>query len=148
MNVVNVDYALRHGWRVLEQSRSSCRGAIIYQSTVKPIVCTINPRPTDFSRFNELAEVYINEYPSTSFSLRYFGQHLSTFLKKYSVYRQQLYLSEIAEFEWQLIDVFDLADTPIANLDDIAKIEAEDWPGLTIELHASVSAKSNLKNTI
>jgi hypothetical protein len=32
--VVNVDYA----------------GAIIYQNTVKPISCTINPRSTDFSR--------------------------------------------------------------------------------------------------
>ncbi len=34
MDVVNVDYA----------------GAIMYQSTVKPISCTINPRSTDFSR--------------------------------------------------------------------------------------------------
>lgn len=88
--------------------------------------------------FKDLALEYIDEYPSSSFSLPHFGQHLSTFLKQEPAYKKQPYLAELAEFEWQLVDVFNQADSPIASITDMARFNLEEWPLLTIKLHASV----------
>jgi hypothetical protein len=68
-------------------------------------------------RFSELSMEYLTEYPSTSFTLRHFGQHLGKFLKHNAVYKKQPYLAEMADFEWQLTDVFDLANIQLATID-------------------------------
>ncbi len=87
--------------------------------------------------FMILASEFILEYPSASFSLRTFGQRLACFLGTDPNYRQQPYLAELADFEWQLTDVFDLADTPVAGIEDMNSIPPEAWPSLTLKLHAS-----------
>lgn len=89
-------------------------------------------------QFNELSVEYLSEYPSTSFTLRHFGQHLSQFLKQDTIYKKQPYLAEMAGFEWQLTDVFDIADSQLATIDDMSKVKAEHWPHLTVNFHASV----------
>ncbi|MCK5478138.1 MAG: putative DNA-binding domain-containing protein [Methylococcales bacterium] len=88
--------------------------------------------------FDKLAVKYMTELPSSSFTLRNFGQHLSTFLKKETVYQHYPYLAEMADFEWQLTDVFDLSNSKLATVSDMNRFKAEDWPHLTIKYHASV----------
>ncbi len=88
--------------------------------------------------FDSMALKYIDKHPSASYSLRCFGQHLSSFLTIEPVLQKQPYLSELAGFEWQLADVFDLADSPVASVADMSLFAAEDWPQLTVKLHASV----------
>lgn len=88
--------------------------------------------------FNDLAIDYIKEYPSSSFTLRFFGQYLSGFLKKERVYQQQPYLAEMAEFEWCLADIFDVEDTQLATVTEMNRFSPEDWPYLTVKYHASV----------
>lgn len=88
--------------------------------------------------FDSMALKYIDKHPSTSYSLRYFGQHLSNFLAIEPVLQKQPYLSELAGFEWQLVDVFDLADSPVASIADMSLFAVEDWPQLSVKLHASV----------
>jgi hypothetical protein len=88
--------------------------------------------------FNTLVSEFIREYPSVSFSLRNFGQLLPDFLSTQVHYRQQPYLAELAAFEWQLTDVFDVVDTPIATIEDMANIPPQAWPSLTVKLHTSI----------
>ncbi|NOR70279.1 MAG: hypothetical protein GQ532_11415 [Methylomarinum sp.] len=89
-------------------------------------------------QFNELSMEYLSEYPSTSFTLRHFGRHLSQFLKQNAIYKKQPYLAEMADFEWQLTDVFDMANSPLATIDDMSNIKAEHWPYLTIKFQDTV----------
>ncbi len=88
--------------------------------------------------FITLATDFIREYPSVSFSLRSFGQLLPDFLSTQADYRQQPYLSELAALEWQLTDVFDCADRPLAAIEDVAIIPPQAWPSLTVKLHSSI----------
>ena len=88
--------------------------------------------------FQAMAFEYIDKHPSTSFSLRTFGQRLPSFLSSDPNYSDQPYLAELAAFEWQLTDVFDVADSPVAGIEDMATVPAESWPGLMVKLHSSI----------
>ncbi|WP_455221119.1 HvfC/BufC N-terminal domain-containing protein [Kaarinaea lacus] len=88
--------------------------------------------------FDHLCRQYIDTHPSRFPSLRWFGQYLSQFLKSHQPYATHPCLSELAMFEWTLIEAFDAEDAPIAKETDAAKIPAEQWPVLRIQLHPSV----------
>lgn len=81
--------------------------------------------------FIDLAKDYIRKYPSTSFTVRYFGQHLAKYLQEEVPYADYPYLSQIADFEWAKGTVFDAPDTAIFTLEDLAKIPAETWETAT-----------------
>lgn len=88
-------------------------------------------------QFNALAAKYIEQHPSSSYSLRSYGEQLSAFLLTETRYKQQPYLAELAEFEWQLVDIFDQADTAVASIDDMSQFDVQQWPQLTIKLHTT-----------
>jgi len=88
--------------------------------------------------FSGLCEEYIDTYPSRHPSLRWFGRYMSRFLASHSRYEVHPYLSELALFEWTFIEAFDAEDMPVATETDAAKIPAEQWPQLRIQLHPSV----------
>ncbi len=88
--------------------------------------------------FSELCQRYATRYPSSFTSLRWYGQNISTFLSEEAPYNDHPYLSELAYFEWQLVNTFDAADSNIANITDAARIPAEHWPELRIKLIPSV----------
>lgn len=88
--------------------------------------------------FNILAVGYIEKQPSCCFSLRHFAKNLAMFLRQQTEYKKQPYLAELAELEWQLVDVFDLTDCPVADCTDMKGFTAYHWPLLKIKLHASV----------
>ncbi|MPV85925.1 HvfC/BufC N-terminal domain-containing protein [Ostreibacterium oceani] len=83
--------------------------------------------------FFEMAQKYVKTYPSTAFTVRYFGQHLAKFLNDEAPYSSHPYLSQIADFEWAKGTVFDAPDTPIFTLEQLVNIPAEAWPNATFE---------------
>ncbi len=81
--------------------------------------------------FEDLALDYLQHYPSTHPSVRWFGRHLPDYLTR--VYRgeEQEFLHELAAYEWAQTMVFDAADSArLVQLDDMAEIPPEAWPDL------------------
>lgn len=88
--------------------------------------------------FETMASQFIQEYPSASFTLRTFGEHLFDFLRTHKDYSQLTCLAELASFEWCLTDVFDVADTPVVGVEVMNQLQPQAWPGLSVNLHASI----------
>ncbi len=88
--------------------------------------------------FEVMGSEFTREFPSCSFSLRTFGKNLSQFLDSDSKYSKYPYLAELAAFEWFLTDVFDVADTPVADVEAMSSLQPTAWPGLTAKLHNSI----------
>ncbi len=90
------------------------------------------------SEFRTLARAYIDAHPSRHYSIRWFGQHLSAFLRNEPRYANRPVLAEMASFEWALGLALDAADAPCLDADELTRIPHERWPGLRITLHPSV----------
>ncbi len=88
--------------------------------------------------FNRLGYAYIDVYPSHHPSVRWFGQHLATFLRDTAPYREDPVLSEMAAFEWTLTLAFDAADGDVVGLTEVAALAAEAWPGMRLQFQPSV----------
>ena len=88
--------------------------------------------------FSALAQEYIEQYPSTTPSLRWFGRHMAAFLRRHDRYQQRPDLIELAVFEWSFVDAFDAADVPTITAQEVALVPAESWPALCLELHPAV----------
>jgi hypothetical protein len=88
--------------------------------------------------FCTLCNAYIKAYPSTYYSLRWFGQNLAQFLENHKMYNRQSYLAELAYFEWTFVNAFDAKDAHVLEINDASNIPPDSWPGLQIILHPSV----------
>lgn len=83
--------------------------------------------------FMEMARNYLAKYPSTSFTVRHFGQHLGKFLSETAPYADYPYLWQMADFEWAKGTVFDAPDTDIFTLEQLTQIPAEAWETATFD---------------
>lgn len=88
--------------------------------------------------FERIGRAYIEAHPSTHFSIRYFGQHLGTFLAATTPYSATPALGEMAALEWSLSLSFDAADATVITVEAIAALPAQSWPGLRLRFHPSV----------
>ena len=88
--------------------------------------------------FDRLGVAYLESYPSTHFSIRYFGYALSRFLATDAPYRERPELAEMAAFEWALADAFDAADGPCLGIDDLGAVPPAQWPVMGFRLRHSV----------
>jgi hypothetical protein len=88
--------------------------------------------------FDRMARAYIDAYPSRHFSVRWFGQHVSDFLRTVLPCREHPALSEMAAFEWAMTLAFDAADSPLLAMDDMAAVPPASWPGMHFTPHASL----------
>lgn len=92
--------------------------------------------------FNELTTIYIEQHPSTFFSLRDFGAGFADFInnliQQQSKWKEMPWLYELAVFDWSLGQAFDAADDDIFTEQDMATIAPESWPELKFKLHSSV----------
>ncbi|WP_198264875.1 DNA-binding domain-containing protein [sulfur-oxidizing endosymbiont of Gigantopelta aegis] len=88
--------------------------------------------------FFQLGTAYLEANPSRHYSLRYFGHQMSDFLTYSPDYQAQTILSEMAEFEWLLRDVFDAADSKLMTLDDLQQFEPQLWPQIKFIFHPSL----------
>lgn len=98
--------------------------------------------------FRQLSLRYIDQHPSSYYSLRWFGSHLPAFLGYSEEQGNHEWEAELAKLEWEFINAFDAADSPIINENDIATIPPESWPDLSLEFHPSVRLFSMWWNTL
>jgi hypothetical protein len=88
--------------------------------------------------FYDLGEAYIRQYPSTYASLRWFGQHLSGYIREVAPYHRDPWLAEMAVFEWALVDAFNSSDQSSVSESDVGQVPPDQWPELGFTLHPSV----------
>lgn len=88
--------------------------------------------------FDRLGRAYIEAYPSTHPSVRWFSQHLAQFLRETAPYSAHPYLAEMAAFEWAQGRVFDAADDAAVSMEDLAALAPEAWAGARFTLRAAV----------
>lgn len=88
--------------------------------------------------FDALACAYIGACPSRRPSIRWFGDRLPAFMAGRGDLVPHPALADIARMDWALRSAFDAADAPVLEPQDAARVPAEAWPGLTMQLHPSV----------
>lgn len=89
------------------------------------------------SAFNQLGFKYLEVYPSSHFSVRYFGHALADYLREN--HSEEPHLSELASFEWELRHAFDAKNGTPITLEVLQVISPEKWGGMTFKFHASLS---------
>jgi len=85
--------------------------------------------------FDQMCDLYTDNYPSHNASLRFFGQHMADFLSETDPYAQHVVLAEMARFEWGFRDVFDATDRLPVTIEDVATIPPAAWTMLRIYFH-------------
>jgi hypothetical protein len=97
----------------------------------------------DFSRvlekigetsFHNLITDYLLAHPPTHWSLRYAGRRLPAFLKKHPLGRKKPNLSDLARFEWEILEAFDAHDADLLREEDLRAIPPKAWPKLKLKL--------------
>ncbi len=82
--------------------------------------------------FEVLGSAYIAAHPSSHPSVRWFGRHMTRFLGEAPGYRERPALAEMAAFEWTQGEVMDAADSNLADVETLAALAPESWPGMRI----------------
>lgn len=82
--------------------------------------------------FEALGRDYLRTHPSRHPSVRCFGHAFAGWLRA----REDLppALSQLAQFEWMQGECFDATDAPVLDMDSVARLPAEAWPMLQLQL--------------
>lgn len=86
----------------------------------------------------QFCDGYIDAHPSRVRSLRDFGASVPSYLSWQAPFAAQPQISELAQFERLLLDVFDAADANVVGWHAVLGLAAEAWPSLRLQLHPSV----------
>lgn len=89
--------------------------------------------------FKGLARTYVRDHPSTNRNARWVSQGLADFAATAQPWADHVEMGEIAWLERALGNAFDCTDEPAIGLEALATIAPEDWAGLTLRFHASLS---------
>lgn len=98
--------------------------------------------------FDQMAEGYIRESPSTFTSLRQYADELPAYLAKTKPFSLHPILSEIARFERLLLSSFDAKDELPLPFSKLTELEPESWPELTLRFHPSVQIFDSQWNSV
>nr|WP_295774542.1 DNA-binding domain-containing protein [Rhodoferax sp.] len=115
----------------LNAYRARLRGALRENFEVLPLVM-------GDETFDDLAKAYIDAHPSTHYSLRWFGHELAAFMAEQEDLVPHPAMVDLARMEWALRTAFDAPTVDALAPDALAKVGAEDWPGLRLGLHPAV----------
>ncbi len=100
-----------------------------------PALCKLVGRDA----FEDLALAYLLRYPSTQPSVRWFGRHLSAYLRDEYRGEDRELLAEMAAWEWAQAMVFDAADSATTvGVDDLAAVAPVRWPALRFEFNPAL----------
>ena len=90
--------------------------------------------------FENMALDYLQHYPSTHPSVRWFGRNLPTYLQQHDIGDPAEFVQEMASYEWAHTTVFDAADSAqLFQLEDMAQVPAEAWPRLRFEFQPAMA---------
>lgn len=88
--------------------------------------------------FTALGLAYIDAYPSEHRSIRWFGRHLSHFLRERAPHNDRPELAEMAVFEWVQGEVTDAADSPVYSTEQLAAVSPAHWPNMRVILQPAL----------
>ncbi|MBN8982648.1 MAG: putative DNA-binding domain-containing protein [Rhizobiales bacterium] len=88
--------------------------------------------------FDRMGKAYVAAKPSHHPNMRWFSQGVPDFLRSTAPYREYPAISELAEFEKTLNDVFDAANAPVIGVPDVAAYPPDQWNDLKFQPHSSV----------
>ncbi|MFC6336030.1 DUF2063 domain-containing protein [Pseudomonas sp. CCM 7891] len=88
--------------------------------------------------FAQLGAAYIRRYPSTHYSLRWFGERFCEFVLEHLVAEQSVPLAELVRLEWAFTLAFDAPQGEPLTLQYMVQLPPEAWPGLQVQLASSV----------
>jgi hypothetical protein len=83
--------------------------------------------------FAQIAQHYVDTFPSRHFSIRYFGELLPKALT--DTFEDRPWIAEFARWEWALGACFDAPDRNVLDPQMLARYPTEQWPSLRFELH-------------
>ncbi len=86
--------------------------------------------------FDSVARGYLQEHPSTSVSVRWLGDRLSSHLA--STHSDQPVLADLAQWEWAIAAAFDAKDAEPLTECALSGIDPAQWPTLRLQMHPSV----------
>ena len=90
--------------------------------------------------FEELALDYLDRFPSTDPSVRWFGRNLPRYLRECYQGAEREFLLELASYEWAKSSVFDAADSEsLVEPAQVAQLPPEDWPALTFDFQPALA---------
>jgi hypothetical protein len=100
------------------------------------------------AEFTECCHHYIDQYPSTHFSLRWFGRHFPQYLGYAADGGVHDWPAEMAQLEWAFVNAFDAANVEVVTEADVATVAPEAWPTLAMQFHPSVQVVTLWWNTL
>ncbi len=87
-------------------------------------------------QFTSVGYAYIDKYPSTQPSIRWFGSDLEDFLTETCA--DHPHWAEMARFDQVRDMAFDATDTTTVTVEQLSGLAAKAWPELCFEFHPSV----------
>ncbi len=88
--------------------------------------------------FVELANAFLDHYPSSTPSIRWYGTALADFTIEHADALQHPCLTDLIRMEWALNIAFDAADAEPLQVSDLMAVQPDEWPALQFEPHASL----------
>ncbi|HUI26663.1 MAG TPA: DNA-binding domain-containing protein [Candidatus Kryptonia bacterium] len=88
--------------------------------------------------FHNLITDYLLHHPPSHPSLREAGRHLPAFVSGHRLAEARPFLSDLARFEWALVEAFDSPDAPVVEPAALASVAPDAWPGLRLLLTPSL----------
>lgn len=98
--------------------------------------------------FMSLGEMFIAAHPSVHRSIRWYGRELADFLADRPPFARQPILSEVAQFDWTLAEVFDAADAVPLEREHLRSIDPTAWAALKFSFHPSLRRLQLAWNTV
>lgn len=83
--------------------------------------------------FEELVMDYVEEHPSTSWTLNQLGHQFPAFLASHKSLRGRGFVSELAELELTLAKVFEEPEAPALQSERLQSLSADDWEYLLLK---------------
>ncbi|MEE9386846.1 MAG: DNA-binding domain-containing protein [Nannocystaceae bacterium] len=80
--------------------------------------------------FRNVATDYVLHHPSRYMDVGKFGSHFPVFLRDHDLSEQRPYLGDLARFEWQRLELIDLADDPTLGSNELRRVPLDTWESL------------------
>ena len=85
-------------------------------------------------RFDQLCDAYVQECPSHSYTLNRLGDHLPRFLAEggFDGLKRRAFDTDLARLELMMTEVFDEAEAPVLNEEQVARVPVDAWDGMKL----------------
>ena len=86
-------------------------------------------------QFDLLCDSYVHAYPSRSYTLNRLGDHMPRFLAEggfESLTKRRGFVTDLARLELLMTEVFDEAESPVLDEEQVARVPLEAWDGIKL----------------